>query len=44
MAAMKEAEMARAPRRDRMRLFAAGPSINIFATYAALILLSAVAN
>lgn len=40
----EEAEMARAPRRDRMRLFAAGPSINIFATYAALILLSAVAS
>jgi len=40
----EEAEMTRAPRRDRMRLFAAGPSINIFATYAALILLSAVAS
>ena len=40
----EEAEMGRAPRRDRLRLFAAGPSINIFATYLVLILLSTVAN
>ncbi len=40
----EEAEMNRAPRRDRMRLFAAGPSINILATYVVLIVLSAVAS
>ncbi len=40
----EEMEMTRAPRRDRMRLFAAGPSINIFATYVTLILLSAVSS
>ena len=40
----EESEMGRAPRRDRLRLFAAGPSINIFATYAVLILLSSVAS
>lgn len=37
-------EMARAPRRERMRLFAAGPSINIFATYFAVILLALVST
>ncbi len=37
-------EMVRAPRRERMRLYAAGPSINIIATYVALILLSAAAS
>ena len=37
-------EMVRAPRRERMRLYAAGPSINIIATYVALIVLSAVAS
>ena len=36
-------EMIRAPRRERMRLYAAGPSINIIATYVTLILLSATA-
>lgn len=40
----EEEEMNRAPRRDRMRLFAAGPSINILATYVVLILLSAVSS
>jgi membrane-associated protease RseP (regulator of RpoE activity) len=40
----EESEMERAPRRDRLRLFAAGPSINIFATYVVLILLSSVAS
>jgi len=40
----EESEMGRAPRRDRLRLFAAGPSINIFATYIILILLSSVAS
>ena len=40
----EEAEMGRAPRRERLRLFAAGPSINIFATYIVLILLSSVAS
>lgn len=40
----EELEMGRAPRRDRLRLFAAGPSINIFATYMILILLSSVAS
>ena len=33
-----------APRRERMRLFAAGPSINIFATYFAVILLAFVST
>ena len=37
-------EMVRAPRRERIRLYAAGPSINIIATYLALLLLSAVAT
>ena len=37
-------EMIRAPRRERMRLYAAGPSINIIATYVALIVLSAAAS
>ena len=37
-------EMVRAPRRERMRLYAAGPSINIIATYIALIMLSAAAS
>ena len=37
-------EMSRAPRRERMRLFAAGPSINLIATFIVLILLSATAN
>ncbi|MCK5868412.1 MAG: site-2 protease family protein, partial [Candidatus Thalassarchaeum sp.] len=37
-------EMIRAPRRERMRLYAAGPSINIIATYVILILLSATAT
>ena len=40
----EEEEMDRAPKRDRMRLFAAGPSINIIATYVVLILLSAIAS
>jgi len=40
----EESEMWRAPRRERLRLFAAGPSINIFATYLILILLSSVAS
>ncbi len=40
----EESEMWRAPRRERLRLFAAGPSINIFATYIVLILLSSVAS
>ena len=40
----EETEMERAPRRDRLRLFAAGPSINIIATYIVLILLSSVAS
>ena len=40
----EESEMDRAPRRDRMRLFAAGPSINILATYVILILLSSVST
>tara|TARA_B100001094_G_scaffold333158_1_gene409136 strand:+ start:2973 stop:4544 length:1572 start_codon:yes stop_codon:yes gene_type:complete len=40
----EESEMSRAPRRERLRLFAAGPSINIFATYVVLILLSSVAS
>ena len=40
----EETEMERAPRRDRLRLFAAGPSINIIATYIVLILLSSVAG
>ena len=40
----EQTEMERAPRRDRLRLFAAGPSINIFATYIVLILLSSVAS
>ena len=40
----EEFEMERAPRRERLRLFAAGPSINIFATYIVLILLSSVAS
>ncbi|MEC7706551.1 MAG: M50 family metallopeptidase, partial [Candidatus Thermoplasmatota archaeon] len=34
-------EMERAPLRERMRLYAAGPSINIIATYLTLLLLSA---
>ena len=37
-------EMVRAPRRERIRLYAAGPSINIIATYVALIVLSAAAS
>ena len=37
-------EMVRAPRRERIRLYAAGPSINIIATYVALIMLSAAAS
>ena len=37
-------EMSRAPRRERMRLFAAGPSINLIATFVVLVLLSATAN
>ena len=37
-------EMVRAPLRERMRLDAAGPSINIIATYLALFLLSATAT
>jgi len=37
-------EMVRAPLRERMRLYAAGPSINIIATYLALLLLSAAAG
>ena len=40
----EEMEMDRAPRRDRMRLFAAGPSINILATYVVLIILSSVST
>tara|TARA_B100001123_G_scaffold435359_1_gene563694 strand:- start:1617 stop:2633 length:1017 start_codon:yes stop_codon:yes gene_type:complete len=40
----EEAEMDRAPKRERLRLFAAGPSINIIATYIVLILLSSVAS
>ncbi len=40
----EESEMDRAPRRDRLRLFAAGPSINIIATYIVLIVLSSVAS
>ncbi|HJM18526.1 MAG TPA: site-2 protease family protein [Candidatus Thalassarchaeaceae archaeon] len=40
----EEEEMSRAPRRERMRLFAAGPSINILATYLVLILLSSVSS
>ena len=40
----EESEMDRAPRSDRMRLFAAGPSINILATYVVLILLSSVST
>ena len=36
----EQEEMYRAPRRDRMRLFAAGPSINLIATYIVIILLS----
>ena len=37
-------EMVRAPLRERMRLYAAGPSINIIAAYLALLLLSAAAT
>jgi len=37
-------EMSRAPRRERMRLYAAGPSINLLATLVVLVLLSATAN
>ena len=37
-------EMSRAPRRERMRLFAAGPSINLIATFIVLVLLSATAS
>ena len=37
-------EMVRAPRRERMRLYAAGPSINLLATFIVLILLSATAT
>jgi membrane-associated protease RseP (regulator of RpoE activity) len=37
-------EMVRAPRRERIRLYAAGPSINIIATYLALIMLSGAAS
>jgi|TARA_B110000967_G_scaffold52832_1_gene54117 membrane-associated protease RseP (regulator of RpoE activity) len=40
----EQEEMYRAPRRDRMRLFAAGPSINLFATYLVIILLSSTAT
>ena len=40
----EEGEISRAPRRERMRLFAAGPSINIIATYVVLILLSSVSS
>ena len=40
----EQEEMYRAPRRDRMRLFAAGPSINLIATYIVIILLSSTAN
>ena len=40
----EESEMWRAPRRERLRLFAAGPSINIVATYILLILLASVAS
>jgi len=40
----EQTEMERAPRRERLRLFAAGPSINIFATYIVLIMLSSVAS
>jgi len=36
-------EMVRAPRRERMRLYAAGPSINLLATFLVLVLLSATA-
>ena len=37
-------EMMRAPRRERIRLYAAGPSINLLATWIVLILLSATAT
>ena len=37
-------EMSIAPRRERMRLYAAGPSINLLATFVVLVLLSATAN
>ncbi len=37
-------EMIRAPRRERMRLYAAGPSINLLACWIVLILLSATAT
>jgi len=37
-------EMVRAPRRERLRLYAAGPSINLIATFVVLILLSATAT
>jgi membrane-associated protease RseP (regulator of RpoE activity) len=37
-------EMMRAPRRERLRLYAAGPSINLIATFVVLILLSATAT
>ena len=37
-------EMTRAPRRERLRIYAAAPSINIVATYFVLILLSATAS
>ncbi len=37
-------EIVRAPRRERMRLYAAGPSINLLATFIVLILLSATAT
>ena len=37
-------EMVRAPLRERMRLYAAGPSINIIATYLTLFLLCATAS
>ena len=37
-------EMSRAPRRDRLRIYAAAPSINIVATYFILILLSSTAS
>ena len=40
----EEKEMERAPRRDRLRLFAAGPSINIFVTYVVLVILCSVAS
>ncbi len=40
----EEIEMDRAPKRDRLRLFAAGPSINLISTYIVLILLCSVSS